>query len=174
MASARDLSFKFGGMSSEEMFALYSFHETRPVMMPATPTTTSGTTSGTPTTTDTVTPTPRAHETTNATSTRPNAPSVFVVLQHSESAGRSALLPQSKILGIFTTEEQAKFHLQLQKVHRKIPLIRDKTAPGSILDFSKAFWCTSTGEDPDEWGFRYQSEAGEEFVVWIEQHDVSN
>ena len=35
------------------------------------------------------------------------------------------------------------------------------------------FWCTSAGdEEGAEMGYRYQSELGEEYVVWIEEHEV--
>ncbi len=34
------------------------------------------------------------------------------------------------------------------------------------------FWCTSEGEVGDECGYRYTTPGGEEFVVWIEEHEV--
>lgn len=162
MASSRDLPIQFGSMSVDDVAALNSYDNTDPILMPASPTTTSGTTIYTPATTNILTP----------TVSKRSSPSVFIVLQHSESAGRSALLPQSKVLGVFATEEKAMFHLHLQKVHRDVPVIKDKTPPGSAGSYHKSFWCSSAGERGDEWGYRYKSEGGEEFVVWIEEHDV--
>jgi hypothetical protein len=97
---------------------------------------------------------------------------VFIVLQHSSSAGNSALLPSSSVMGIFTSREDALDRLHslkyLPKPTVKPMFATDEKNPWSNLNF----WCTNESGD-DASGYRYKSEGGEEFVVWIEEHELN-
>ena len=92
---------------------------------------------------------------------------VYIVLQHSGSAGNSALLPVSTVKGIFRTRQEARSFLQRAK-HEEHPLTRDLGGPGL-----PRFWNTSTAADMDGDGCKYTAANGEDFVLWIEEHEVA-
>ncbi|KAK5175344.1 uncharacterized protein LTR77_000483 [Saxophila tyrrhenica] len=104
--------------------------------------------------------------------------SVFIVLQHSESAGKSAMLPVSSVVGVYSSLEEAVERLHSLK-QQKGPVVKKKTKEAMEATSRRMasgrrvkLWCTSDGEDEDELGFRYTSALGEEFVVWIEEHEL--
>lgn len=104
-----------------------------------------------------------------------NKQSVFVVLQHSESAGNSALLPPSTVVGIYTSREEAMDRLHLLKNEDR-PLVQREVQTRKGGRAKPDFWCTAGGDgvEGEEGcsGYRYKTKAGEDFVVWIEEHEL--
>ncbi len=99
---------------------------------------------------------------------------IFVVLQHSLSAGHSALLPITSIMGLFFTREEAVE--QLKALPRgQIPAVKRKVGGGDVRQGLR-FWCTAgegEGDVDGDLGFSYAGASGEEFLVWVEEHQVA-
>ena len=94
---------------------------------------------------------------------------VFIVLQHPKSAGNSAMLPMSNILGVFQTQSAAQ-----KLLHSLVDQHRPRvTAYNYESSRRPAFWNTSEpGLEATEFGYSYTAASGEEFSVWIEEHEL--
>lgn len=100
--------------------------------------------------------------------TNDDAGMVYIVFQHSRAAGQSALLPFSNVLGVFDDYGRARGLLHKLKAERK-PLVRTQAVDRSA---GLQFWNTGGAGEEDLDGYQYVSEHGEEYVVWIEEHEL--
>lgn len=119
------------------------------------------------------TPTPTSTTQPSYTGTR-----LWILLQHSTSAtaGSSALLPHSNIIGVYATLNAALTRLRQLKDQAK-PLVRCQgvqprprpqfSNTGCITDIE---WDDESGEGVC--GYRYTAASEDEFEVWVEGHDV--
>ncbi|KAK3708000.1 hypothetical protein LTR37_011693 [Vermiconidia calcicola] len=126
--------------------------------------------SNTPTTGNNNTPSTTSMANTNTPTTTPNSNPAHIVLQHSKSASHSPLLPFSNIVGVFAKRDEALTCLHSLKDQR-LPFneARAWRQPGGVPQY----WNTSDGQDGDECGYQYISRTGEEFVVWMEEHEIT-
>ena len=93
---------------------------------------------------------------------------VFIVLQHSKSTG--SILPYSNVVGVFRSREDAQRCIrELKQIQR--PLVRSQSEIGNGEKQVKV-WCTSDGNEVEEMRFQFLGESGEEFVLWIEKHQL--
>ena len=92
---------------------------------------------------------------------------IYIVLQHSKSAGNSKLLPCSKVAGVFQARGEAVKYVHDLK-DKQQPVVRKENGEAAARP---EFWCTSSEPD-EEGGFQYISTYGEEFFVWVEEHEI--
>ena len=97
---------------------------------------------------------------------KPNT--IYIVLQHSKSAGDSKLLSCSKVAGVFQDRKQAIKYMHGLRAKQQ-PAVRKESRE---VPTRPEFWCTSSEPDEEDGGFQYTSAYGEEFFVWVEEHEV--
>jgi hypothetical protein len=97
---------------------------------------------------------------------KPNT--IYIVLQHSKSAGKSKLLLCSKVTGVFQDRKEAIKCLHGLK-DQQVPVVRKESREPVTRP---EFWCTSSEPDEEEGGFQNTSTYGEAFFVWVEEHEL--
>lgn len=97
---------------------------------------------------------------------------IYLVFQHSKSAGYSKLLLYSNAARIFQSHDEAHRFLRELKDKRR-PLVKRQGESTDEDEGAPKFWCTADDSDDETDGFEFTSENGEEYVVWIEEHECS-
>jgi hypothetical protein len=100
-----------------------------------------------------------------------NPSTIYLVCQHSTSAGHSKMLPASNVVGVFKSHEDARKYLhELKAKHR--PVVKHQAEEGEGVKKIRV-WCAGDPNDEKECGFMYTSAGGEEYTVWIEEQELS-
>jgi hypothetical protein len=99
-----------------------------------------------------------------------NPNTIYLVCQHSESAGHSKMLLASNVVGVFNSHEEARKHLhELKAKHH--PVVKRQAEEGERAKKIRV-WCAGDPNDENECGFMYTIAGGEEYTVWIEEQEL--